>query len=213
MNGVRTTADLVCVTACAVLLIMTVISIIETQQLSYNVNTGLFCAFFCLVPMLFRRAKFFELPLTMVILIEVAIFLHGYGVLFMEYDSIQYWDTVTHSFSSITVAFCAFYALMAISFFDPMARFSRKWMPLFIFIVVVAFGAYWESFEFAVDNMWGTNMQYSPWDTIRDLICDVGGALLVAVYAHLYLKTRSREEFIEKLKIHPRLGRIAKSRG
>jgi len=206
-------ADLICVVACGILLIMTVISIVEAKHASYEINTGLFCAFICLAPLILRRAKVFELPLALVIMIEVAIFLHAYGVLLMEYDEVKIWDTVTHSISSITVALCAFYALMAITVFDPMIKISRKWMPLLIFLVVVAFGAFWESFEFAVDNLWGTNMQYSPWDTFRDLLCDVAGAIVVAVYSYLYLKTRNKEDFIKKLNINPKLGRIAKSRG
>lgn len=205
-------SDLICVIACAVLIIMSIISIVEAQHASYEINTGLFCAVMCLLPLIFRRLKLFELPLTLVVMIEIAIFLHAYGVLLMEYDEIKVWDTVTHSVSSITVALCAFYALMAVSVFDPMINL-KKWMPLFIFIIVVAFGAYWESFEFAVDNLWGTNMQYSPWDTYRDLLCDVAGGLVVAVYSYLYLRTRSEKDFIEKLNIHPTLRRLSKSRG
>jgi len=206
-------SDLLCVIAFGILLAMTFISIMQAQRASYEVNTGFFCAFMCLIPMVFRRMKIFELPLPLVVMIEVAIFLHAYGVLLMRYDDIQVWDTVTHSVSSVTVSLCAFYALMAVSVFDPMINISRRWMPVFIIIVGMAFGAYWESFEFAVDEIWGTNMQYSPWDTLRDLLCDLGGAVAVAVYSYIYLKKRSKEDFIESLNIHPRLRKIAKSRG
>jgi len=206
-------SDAICVVACSVLLVMTFLSILQAQRASYEVNTGFFCAFMCLIPMVFRRMRFFELPIMLVIMIEVAIFLHAYGVLLMRYDDIQVWDTVTHSVSSVTVALCAFYSLMAVSVLDPMINISRKWMPVFIIIVVVAFGAYWESFEFAVDELAGTNMQYSPWDTIRDLMCDIGGAALIAAYSYIYLKRRSKEDFIESLHIHPTLRRISKSRG
>ncbi|MCL2032308.1 MAG: hypothetical protein FWG96_03445 [Methanomassiliicoccaceae archaeon] len=212
MNG-RTASDLVCVIASGILLAMTAAAILQAQRASYEVNTGFFCAFMCLVPLIFRRAKILELPLTLVIMTEIAIFLHAYGVLLMRYDDVQVWDTVTHSISSITVSLCAFYTLMAVSVIDPMIKITRKWMPMLIVLVVIAFGAYWESFEFAVDELFGTNMQYSPWDTLRDLLCDVFGGTVVAVYSFFYLKNRSQKDFIEALKIHPKLRKIAKSRG
>ena len=206
-------SDGVCAIASGILLAMTVITILQEQRASYEVNTGFFCAFMCLVPLFFRRAKILELPLAMVIMTEVAIFLHAYGVLLMRYDDVQVWDTVTHTVSSVTVALCVFYALMAVSVFDPMIRITRRWMPVFIVVIVIAFGAYWESFEFAVDEMWGTNMQYSPWDTLRDLMCDIGGATAVAIYSRFYLKSRSEKDFIDSLNARPFLKRLAKSRG
>ena len=206
-------SDGVCAIASGILLAMTIITILQAQRASYEVNTGFFCALMCLIPLLFRKMKILELPLTLVIMTEVAIFLHAYGVLLMRYDDVQVWDTVTHTVSSVTVALCVFYALMAVSVFDPMISITRKWMPVFIIIIVVAFGAYWESFEFAVDELWGTNMQYSPWDTLRDLMCDIAGAASVAIYASFYLKNRSEKDFIDGLKIRPFLKRLAKSRG
>jgi len=212
MNG-RAASDILCVAAAAVLLAMTAASILQAQSATYEVNTGFFCAFMCLVPMIFRRARVLDLPLTLIVMIEAAIFLHAYGVLLMRYDDVQVWDTVTHTISSVTVALCAFYALMAVSVLDPMVKITRKWTPFLIVVLVMAFGAYWESFEFAVDELFGTNMQYSPWDTFRDLLCDVLGGTVVAVYSFIYLKHRSEKDFIEALNIHPALTRVAKSRG
>ncbi len=208
-----TASDLICIAAACVLGIMTAMSIMESQRATYEINTGIFCAFMCLVPMIFRRAKILTLPLTFVVVIEIAIFLHSYGVLLMRYDDVVTWDTVTHLISSITVALCIFYALMAINNFDPRLNITRKWMPLFIFLITLTFSAYWESFEFLVDELWDTNMQYSPWDTIRDLTCDILGATIVSIYAYLYLGRRSPEEFIEGINIHPSLRKLMKSRG
>lgn len=206
-------SDAACVIAAFVLLAMSVIAVVHEQRATYEVITGFFCAFICLVPLIFRRAKILELPLTMVIMIEVAIFLHAYGVLLMKYDDLYYWDSVTHTVSSLTVALCAFYALMVVNVSDPMVHFTRRWMPVFIFLIMVAFGAIWESFEFAVDNLTGTNMQYSPWDTYRDLLCDVLGAVLMAIYSYIYLGKRSEKDFVDGLNIHSKLGKITKSRG
>jgi len=210
-NGI--VSDAVCVFASCVLVAMSLIAVIEEFKASYEVVTGFFCAFICLGPLLLRRKGVFELPLTLVILIEVAIFLHGYGVLLMRYDDLLFWDTLTHIISSLTVSLCVFYALMAVNIFDPMVRIPRKFMPFIIVLIGLAFGAFWESFEFVVDELTGTHMQYSPWDTVRDLVCDVVGAAVIGIYSYFYLGRKSEEEFIEGLKIHPKAGRIAKSRG
>ena len=213
MNKNDLAADLICVIAFAILLIMTFIAISKHLRQSYEINTGFFCALMCLAPLALRRGKAFRLPLALVVMIEVSIFLHAYGVLLKEYDLINNWDTVTHTVSSITVSLCTFYALMTAAVFDPRIKFTRSWMPFFIFFIAVTFGAYWESFEFAVDNLWGTKMQYSPFDTFGDLMCDVLGGVVVAIYSYIYLGRRTEKDFIEELNIHPRLRKIVKSRG
>ena len=204
-------SDVICVAAFFVLIAMSVMSMMDEQRLSYATNTGFFCAVFCLIPMILRHAKLVTLPLAFVIMIEVAIFLHAYGVLLAQYDFIQTWDTVTHSISSITVALCVFYALMTIDHFDPKVNLTRKFMPLFIFLIMMTFATYWEVFELVVDELWDTNMQYSPWDSLRDLICDTFGALVVSVYAYIYLGRHNEQEFIDNLEIHSSLVKIANS--
>ena len=196
-------SDGICILASIILIIMSIISISQAQRMSYEVNTGFFCAFFCLVPLILRRMKWVTLPLPFVLLIEVAIFLHAYGVLLLRYDFIPYWDTVTHTISSVTVALCVFYTLMVVNGFDPDTRFTSKSIPLFIFLIMFTFSAYWEVFELIVDEVSGTNMQYSPWDTIRDLVCDTAGALIVSIYAMWYMKRNSEDSFVDTLKLHP----------
>jgi len=197
--------DVIALLASAALMIMAILAFLEDNLMSYQVNTGVFCSLFALLPPIFRHANIMSLPSPFVIMIELAIFLHAYGVLFGTYDFLVWWDTVTHFISSVTVALCVFYALLVISEFDKKIRITAKWMPLLIFLVMMTFGAYWEVFEFFVDQFTGTNMQYSPWDTIRDLTCDAAGALLVSLYAYLYMKKHDAKEFIDNLELHPKL--------
>jgi len=197
--------DVTAILASVSLMIMAILAFLEDNLMSYQVNTGVFCALFALLPMVFRHANIMSLPSSFVVMIELAIFLHAYGVLFGTYDFLVWWDTVTHFISSVTVALCVFYALLVVSQFDKRIRVTAKWMPLLIFLVMMTFGAYWEVFEFFVDQFTGTNMQYSPWDTIRDLTCDAAGALLVSLYAYLYMKKHDAKEFIDNLELNPKL--------
>ena len=74
---------------------------------------------------------------------------------------------------------------------------------MFIFLITMSFSVYWEVFEIIADHAWGLTMQYSPWDTVRDLVCDVAGAGIVALYSRIYLITRDSDSFVEALKLHP----------
>jgi hypothetical protein len=197
--------DVAAVITAAALTILMVLAVRDGEAASYEVNTGIFCALFCLLPPVLRHGRIMSLPSPFVIVIELSIFLHAYGVMFFQYDELYYWDTLTHAISSLTVSLCVFYALLVITTFDKKIRVPAKWMPLLIFLTAVTFGAYWETFEFFVDQLTGTNMQYSPWDTLRDLICDVVGALMVCVYAYLYMKKHDAKEFIDSLELHPKV--------
>ncbi len=201
-------SDVVCIVAAAILLGMSALSVLHADRSGYQIWTGVFCSLLCLVPMLFRQAGVMKLPFAFIVLIEVAIFLHAYGVLMMKYDDLVWYDTITHLVSSITVALCVFYSLMTVELLDLHTSFSSKWIPLFIILIMLTFSVYWEVFELIIDTIWNTNMQYSPWDTIRDMVCNTVGALVIAASSRFYLKDHTCEEFIKSLELHPSLKHV-----
>ena len=206
-------SDLVCMFAAGVLLLMTVLSAVGTDRTAYKLWTGVLCALFCLIPMFFRHAGIMRLPLTLIIMIEASIFVHAYGVLLMRYDDIVWYDTITHTISTITIALLVFYSLMAVEKFDKETHFTPRWIPLFVALIVMTFSIYWEVLELVVDTLTGINMQYSPWDTIRDMVCNSAAALIVTVSARFYLKRHTCEGFIEDLELHPSLKRFVSRSG
>jgi hypothetical protein len=202
-------SDAACAVAAAALLTMSALSLLDTNRYGYALWTGVFCSVLCLLPLLFRQARVVRLPLALTLLILVAVFLHGYGVLVMRYDDLPWYDTVTHIVSSMTVALCVLYSLRVVELLDRGTSFSVRWSPLFIILITLTFGVYWEVFELAIDNTWGTNMQYSPWDTIRDMSCNVIGALAIAAASWLGLVGSAGPEFISRLELHPSLVKLA----
>jgi hypothetical protein len=202
-------SDLICISAAVILAFMTYLSAVGTDRTAYKLWTGVLCAFFCLIPMLFRHAGIMKLPVILVLMIEVTIFIHAYGVLLLLYDDITWYDTVTHLAASITIALLTFYALIAVEQLDHKTHFGPKGIPLFIALIMTTFSIYWEVLELVVDTTTGINMQYSPWDTIRDMVCNEAGTIVVTVAIGLYLMGRTNEEFIEGLELHPRLKRAA----
>lgn len=197
--------DLICVISFAILIVMTIESHFDDSRTGYQTNTGIFTAFFCLVPMLFRRFNVMTLPLAFVVAIEIAIFLHGYGVLMLSYDNLAWYDSVTHTISSIVVGMCVFYGLMAVNKADSKVNLGKNGLTLFIILVMLSFSVYWEVFELFVDIFTGTNMQYSPFDTMRDMVSNTFGGITVALYVRWFLNRNPDYDVIESFNMHPRL--------
>ena len=201
--------DLICIISFAILVVMTIESYFDESRTGYQTNTGIFTAVFCLIPILFRRFNIMTLPLAFVVAIEIAIFLHGYGVLMLSYDNLSWYDSVTHTISSVVVGLCVFYGLMTVNKADSKVNLGRNGLSIFIVLTMLAFSVYWEVFELIVDIFTGTNMQYSPFDTTRDMISNIIGGSVVALYMRWFLKKHPHYDVIESFNLHPRLVAMA----
>ncbi len=205
--------DAICIISFVLLMALTIASYYDPSRTGYQTNTGIFTAFFCLVPMLFRRMNVMTLPLAFVVAIELAIVLHGYGVLKLQYDNLSWYDSVTHTISSVVVGLCVFYALMTINSADRKVNLGRKGIAMFIVLIMMSFSVYWEVFEIIVDMLAGTNMQYSPFDTMRDMVSNLFGGTLVALYVNVFLKKYPEYNVVESFKLHPKLVKLAAHSG
>lgn len=198
-------SDLVCISAFLVLTAMTVGSHLNDERMGYQIYTGIFTALFCLVPLVFRRKKVMTLPLLLVIMIELAIFLHGYGVLLLQYDNLTWYDSLTHTTSSVVAGLCVFYALLVVNRSDGKISFGRNGISIFIVLIMMTLSVYWEVFELVVDVLTGTNMQYSPFDTMRDMMSNLIGGIFVALYVRWFLGKYPDYDVEEAFDIHPKL--------
>lgn len=198
-------SDLVCISAFLVLTAMTVGSHLNDERMGYQIYTGIFTALFCLSPLVFRRKKVMTLPLLLVIMIELAIFLHGYGVLLLQYDNLTWYDSLTHTTSSVVAGLCVFYALLVVNRSDGKISFGRNGISIFIVLIMMTLSVYWEVFELVVDVLTGTNMQYSPFDTMRDMMSNLIGGIFVALYVRWFLGKYPDYDVEEAFDIHPKL--------
>lgn len=78
-----------------------------------------------------------------------------------------------------------------------------RFVALFAFVFALAVGTLWEIFEFAMDRIFGTNMQKPMFgdpsgltDTMWDLIVDALGALFISGLGWLYMH-RNTPSFID----------------
>lgn len=104
------------------------------------------------------------------------------------YNRLWWWDMVLHAVSAIGFGVIGFVAMFMLFQGD---RFSAPHLALSLFAMcfAIAMGTMWEIFEFAMDQLFGFNMQKSGlMDTMGDLIINVIGALIGSGAGYLYLR-------------------------
>lgn len=171
-----------------------------------------------LVPARLMRRWDVEIPRVMFLMyiafLYCAIFL---GEVRSFYYNVPHWDTILHTFSGAMLGALGF---SMIAIFNNTERIPLNLSPMFIamfaFCFALALGGVWEIYEFTMDVVFGTNMQKFALDdgtllvgqaalsdTMKDIIVDAIGALVMSVVGYISLKYK--KGWVEKLMI--RIGR------
>lgn len=118
------------------------------------------------------------------------------------YYIIPYWDSILHGLSGAMLGFLGF---LIVRLFNDSKAVSVQLSPLFLaifaFCFALALGTIWEIYEFAGDGVFGLNMQKyrtaegalllgrtALGDTMKDMIVDAIGALIVSVFGYFLIK-------------------------
>jgi len=172
---------------------------------------------------LFRRYRVIippEFQLVSALFVFLSLFL---GSALDFYYRFWWWDLVLHTASGFLLGIVGFIVLFLLNQTD---RLPPGMRPAFLCTFGVTFavtlGVAWEIFEFAMDRFWPQfDMQSTGTgvvDTMKDLIVDSIGAIVVALMGYAYLRT-GRYSFIADgvrgfLRRNPRLvGRRESSSG
>jgi uncharacterized membrane protein YjdF len=121
------------------------------------------------------------------------------------YGLVWWWDIALHGSSGLLLGILGFLLVYVLNEHRRIHLYMRPgFVALFAFLFAVAVGALWELFEFAMDQLFGTNMQKPMLDdpsgltdTMWDLIVDTLGGLVVSVFGWWYLKV-PEDSFIER---------------
>lgn len=190
----------------ALLLIMLsglALSIYEQQWLNTAIIGGILLLT-ALPIVIFRRLEIFippEFEVLTIVFIFASIFL---GETRDYYGRFWWWDLALHTTSGILLGILGFLLVYVLNETPRLDLHLRPgFVAFFSFCFVVAVGALWEVFEFAMDELAGMNMQ-TPFlgdpsgltDTMWDLIVDALGALTIALVGYLHMK-RGMKSFIE----------------
>jgi hypothetical protein len=123
----------------------------------------------------------------LVAFIATAVFLHTLGMVGL-YDGLWWFDHLTHTLSASIVAGVGYAAVRAIDEYSDAVRLSPRFLFVFVLVVTLALGVFWEVLEFALRvlarslGMAPVLVQYGLADTLADLVFDLLGGLVVALF-------------------------------
>jgi hypothetical protein len=143
----------------------------------------------------------YEIPLdpALVLWITGAVFLHALGAVGLPgsrlgfYTTVWWYDHVTHALSASVVAAAGYITTRAIDRHNDDIYLPPRFTFVFVLLTTIAFGVFWEVLEFAIAQasalVGATSVltQYGLEDTMLDLVFDVLGAVVVAVWGTAYL--------------------------
>jgi hypothetical protein len=156
------------------------------------ISNGAIALAITFLPALFARNYKVPLDPWLGLWITIAVFLHTLGSAGL-YGRIYWWDNLTHAMSATVVAGAGYTVARAIDLHIEDIYVPRRFFFVYIFVVVLSFGVLWELFEFALDIIAmasGVTMplaQHGLNDTVRDLMFNSLGALLVALFGQAHL--------------------------
>ena len=138
-----------------------------------------------------------EFEVLTVLFVYASLFLgevHGY------YIRYWWWDAVLHAGSGFLLGILGFLLVYVLNERPDIDLHMRpRFVALFAFMFSVGMGALWEIFEFAMDQLFGLNMQQSGLvDTMWDLIVDAIGAATISALGWIYLRTAGSSSFLER---------------
>ena len=134
-------------------------------------------------------------------LLTLAILLHTVGMV-GPYETVWWWDEVTHTFSASIVAVVGYATTKAIDEHVEDIYLPPDFMYLFILLFTLAIGVFWELLEFLARvlaeevGQEAVLVQYGVQDTARDLIFDTVGAVIAALFG--IPRTQALVDSIEK---------------
>ena len=142
-----------------------------------------------------------EFQLLAVVFVFAALFL---GEIHSYYARFWWWDIALHTSSGLLMGILGFLLVYVLNESENVGVYLRPhFMALFAFLFAVTVGTLWEIFEFAMDQIVGTNMQKPMLgdssgltDTMWDMIVNALGALVISALGWWYMK-RDERSFIE----------------
>lgn len=133
--------------------------------------------------------------------ISATVFLHALGVfgvpgvtgnLYAADSPIPFYDGLTHALSASVVAAVGYTVARAVDEHTDAVELPPRFTFVFVLLFVIAFGVLWEVVEFAVGTLAAgvggdVLTQYGLADTIRDLVFDIVGGVVVATWGTAHL--------------------------
>ncbi|MFC6732934.1 MULTISPECIES: hypothetical protein [unclassified Haladaptatus] len=181
---------------------LAIVAVFVVGALNRNVSivvNALIALSITFLPAILERDYRIPLNPALSLWITLAVLLHAVGMLGL-YTTVWWWDHVTHTLSATIVAGVGYTTARVLDKHRAGLSFPQPFLFVFVLTFTLAFGVFWEVIEFAVHGLaeaYGFGpvlIQYSLEDTIEDLLFDLVGAVLVAVFG-----TRTLADFADRV--------------
>ena len=161
-----------------------------------NAAIGLAATF---LPAFLHRDYDVPLDVRLTLWIAIAVFAHAVGTVQFPgspaniYQEIPWWDHLTHTLSASVVGVVGYATVRAIDANTETLVLPPRFLFVFLLVMTLAFGVFWELLEFsvsAISSLIGATSvltQYGLADTMGDLLFDTVGGVLIAIGGTVYL--------------------------
>jgi uncharacterized membrane protein YjdF len=189
-----------------IILVAEIVAAIWQQQwLAMVLTVGILLI--TLAPLLIGRFFRVFIPPEFVLLAILFVFASLFlGEVRGYYTRYWWWDIALHTSSGFLLGIVGFLLVHVMNEVEDINLYMRPgFVAFFAFLFAVAIGALWEIFEFAMDTLFGMNMQKPMLgdpsgltDIMWDLIVDTLGALVISILGYRYVRTGKNESFLER---------------
>ena len=181
------------------LVVLLVLSILSGDRYSYS--TQLFSILLLAIPAWCLKQNVMVLPWPILLGIGLSLFLHSLGLVTNMYNTTNWWDSITHFISGITVASLAAIALIMVMMFSEKTKVPTSWIPFLILVSVLAMEGVWEILEFTLDQIIGTAMQHGLEDTMKDIVANTVSGIVAGLGFAFYISRASLHQLVDGLRV------------
>lgn len=162
-----------------------------SQQIAVVTNAALALGV-TFLPAVLKRDYEVSIEPGLILWVVLAVFLHALGTAGL-YDMISRWDYLTHTLSATVVAATGYAALRAVHLHSDEVNLPPWALFGCLLVFMLAMSVIWEIMEFFVDqsalllDMDPILAQHGINDTIVDMIFNLVGSVIVAIWGTVYL--------------------------
>lgn len=151
------------------------------------VLNGVLALLVTFLPAVLRRDYGVTLPAGITLWVTLSVLLHSFGMVYL-YEQVPWWDHLTHALSASLIAGVGYATARALDRHSESVHFPREFLFVYVIVFTMSLGVLWEVLEFFVRLIaehYGFEpilIQYGLEDTMLDLVFDLVGAILFALF-------------------------------
>jgi len=140
---------------------------------------------FSIIPPLYSRFLKVKVSPSFQFWIATVLFVYAAGESLRFQSLFGWWNDFTHLMAGIIFGTLILICLFYLRDISDNLHIPSKMIPILVLVFILSISVLWETFEFMVDNLFGTSLQASLQDTVHDIIANTIGAFFALLIADL----------------------------